>query len=320
MAKPNPKLIKTVVKAGRRGDRLQTVRDRSEDADKRLETVPNSGGEWKPEHVKSIQAMQAVPGWTGETPWKPKHQLEINAAGGIYSRDRRRLQVAGNVFIGAVKEDRNVEVTGDSELKVDGNATFSVKGTNRLRVAGDADWHAHDRMTLGTGEVSRLWKGGILRMIGMEGIICGGAFLKTFTGTSATMAPIASGDVYGGSNRVAGLRTRMHSHMGYRSSEICMWTCGTFIRSCGTLIEPIPGTPAQDPRRNMLKKAGRIGLGLCPVADILFGLLSAPVTIALAIRNFVKRNKKPQPPKGPPRVFNRTALVTNQSRLSDLVM
>jgi len=317
----NPKLVNTVIESGRLGGVGGRTSDRGRQAAERLEYVPNIGGEWYPEAPTSIQALKAIPGWKGGTPWSEKHQLEIIANGGLYSRDRRRLQVAGNIFTATVNGDRNVEVTRDHRLEVEGNATFSVQGADALKVAGDADWHAHDRMTLGAGNLQRRWEGPILRMIGMEGIICGGAFLKTFTGVSTTMAPLASGDVYGGAVRAAGARARMHGTMGYRSSEMCMWNCGVFQRMCATLIEPIVNTPRQDPPRNMLLKAGRIGMGLCPLADILFGLLSAPVTMAMAARNFRKnRGKPPAPPAGPPRVHMRTVGLATQTRASDTIM
>lgn len=316
----NPKHVNTIGSVSRRSAAADAARGKNIGTS----VVPSPAGvEWDgPHHAVALRPIEG--GWggwsdTGTPPWTPGHDLSLVGNGGIYIRERHRQTIAAVLYQSHVAGDRVVEVGGDSVLNVARNATFSTS-TDKLRVEGDAFWRTDDKLTLGRGNVNRRWEGAIMRKIGMEGVIAGGAFLKTFTGMSMTLTPLASGDVYGGAAQAAGVRVRMTAHMGYRSTEMCSWACGVFLRSCQTMIEPIAGSPAADMPRKKLAKAGRIGLGLCPVADILFGLCMMPVSIAMAIRAKVKGIKRPDTPQGQPRTHIRTVGTTAQGRVSDKIM
>lgn len=194
-------------------------------------------------------------------------------------------------------------------------------GRSRLNVAGKAHFHTRERMTMLAGinnRYERVWNGAIMRLAGMEGVICAGFYMRILFPISMTLSAICSGDVYGGSVRASMVRLNM-AGMGYRSVEACAWATGLHHQSTGFTIEPILGTPTQhQPAKNIFRKIGRLMMALCPFLDLavgvfsfLFQLLRAPFDAAMAGYNKLRGiKKKPKPPSGPPRSRIRTAGVT----------
>lgn len=269
----------------------------------------------------TVAKLQDLDRWNGGVPWKKGHELTLRASGGASLRDDRRISVAAGHYTGLVSGNRNAEISGNRKLRSETDLSIQIHETDSLRVEGNADLKAGDRMVIGTGHVTRRWEGAMARFIGMEGVICGGAFLKSYLAGSLTIAPLATGDIYGGGVHAAGVRVNMSAMMGYRSCERVAWQGNTFVRSAGFTLEPIAETRTQEMPKHMAMKAARIGLGLCPFIDILLGVLTLVPNIASSIYGLVKNWKKPPPPpKGPPRVHNRTYGVATMSRASDKIL
>ena len=279
----------------------------------------NGGTPPVPDDGPSLAELLDLESWNGNVPWEPGISLELRASGGAHLRDDRRVSIAGESYDAYVTGDRKVRVANHRDLKVGRNLALDVGGgKDTLKILGDAHIKSKERMMIGKGVVRRNWTGGMTRLIGMEGVICGGAFMKSYVGSSITLTPIATGDVYGGALHGSALRLHMTGKMGYRSAERAAWSGGMFLRSTGMTIEPVVGSPLQDVPRSMAAKAARIGLGLCPLLDITIGILMMPISIAMSIYAVAKNRKKPPPPPaGPPRVHNRTYGVCSQSRASD---
>lgn len=265
-----------------------------------------------------LNELVALEQWNGRVPWTPGHELMLRSSGGAHIRHDRRITVVRDDYRSYVTGNRNAEIAGESRLATDFNMGVRVNQREELTVSGDAEVKALERMTIGVGHIRRNWTGAMTRLIGMEGVICGGGFAKFYVGGSVTMAPLVSGDVYGGGVHASAARIHMSGKMGYRSAERAMWAGGLLLRSSAITVEPLVDTRLQNKPANMAAKAARIGLGVCPVADILIGLATAPFLIAFSIYSIVKNWKKPPaPPKGPPRVHTRTAGVVMQTRASD---
>ena len=161
------------------------------------------------------------------------------------------------------------ESSSSSSGTDDTNASDRLAGTlwgrDKLVVRGEANMSAKDRLTLISGTYQRFWSGGIVKLAGMEGVICGGVFVRVHTGPSATIAVLCSGDVYGGAARASGVRTYVAA-MNYRAAVAAAWACGAYVRSTSFTIEPVLGSPSQDaPTKNLAKKAGKIAHGPVPL-------------------------------------------------------
>ena len=74
-------------------------------------------------------------------------------------------------------------------------------GRDKLDVAEDAVMKFRARTTLMSGTLTRRYLGGFIKAAPMEGVICGGALVRTIGGPSASLSPLSSGDVYGGAAR-----------------------------------------------------------------------------------------------------------------------
>ncbi|MCY4305513.1 MAG: hypothetical protein OXC62_12185 [Aestuariivita sp.] len=330
----SPQNYTDFITIAQRSGRAQQARNRADD--NMIDAVDNVGGAWNPSN--NLAALQPLDhgwgGWSDSTnpPWKPRHELSMIGDGGIYVRDKHRETIAGVMYQSQVEGNRKVEISGDSAVNVTENMTVSVmgvkspgdtggaiKGRETIHVMGGMSWTTGDKILMGTGNVNRRWEGGISRLIGMEGVIAGGAFLKTFTGTSITMTPLASGDVYGGAAQASVARVRVASGTTYRSVELSAWKCGLYLRSCSVVLEPAIGSPAADGARSRAAKMFRLGMGICPAFDIMVGVLMAPVMIAKSIKAMASKKTK-VPPKGTPRLHLRVGAVVNQGRSADKIM
>lgn len=191
-------------------------------------------------------------------------------------------------------------------------------GVDRLTVGGTARFEFNERKTMLTGTVNRLWEGPIVRMVGMDGIICGGVFGRIHAGPSFTFAPLASSDVYGGAAHVSA--ARIHAAMlGYRSADATAWAMLAYIRAAKVTIEPLLGTPSQTtPFRDakLASKLWKLSLALCPFLDILVGLvLLLPMLLWALVKKIYGVTS---PPAGPPRIRNRSAGFTKEVAASVL--
>ena len=257
-----------------------------------------------------LGAVAAAAGAEQQVPWKDGHQLEITGRGGLYNLERRRVTVAAKAYHSRVRKNRNMHVSRDYTSTVDGDATVTIApgnvpvaspGLEKLTVNGAATMEFGERRTILTGTVNRVWTGPIKRMVGMEGVICGGAFARIHAGPAMTVAALMSGDVYGGAARAAGARIHV-AGLGYRSADSASWAMGAYIRSTNFTIEPAIGTVSQTtPASKISEKIGRIAMGLCPFLEIGLGLVMLPIGLVAMLVNKIRR-RTPKPPTGPPRM------------------
>ncbi len=277
---------------------------------------------WPPENLgdlTELEKLRAIERWGDRIPWTPRHELLLRATGGAHLRDDKRVTVASGTYAAFVEGNRRAEISNEKSLEVHFNYMSDIIESDNLTVNGSANVEAHERIIIGGGDVSRTWTGAALRMIGMEGVIAGGLFTKNFLGSNLTVSPLATGDVYGGGLQGAALRVRMAGKFGYQSAERAMFNGGLLNRASTITIEPMVGSPTTSAPRHWLLKLGRIGLGMFPPGDILFGLVvMMPLSAAAAIYGIAKNWKKPPaPPAGPPRVHNRTYGTKVEGRASD---
>ena len=275
-------------------------------------------------------------------PWRSGHSLRITGTGGLYDLERRRISIAPGGYSRQTLGNLTLNVTGNCDLTADGDQTLSIGpqssssdtddtddtndanasdglagtlwGRDKLVVRGQASMRAKDRMTLMSGTYQRFWSGGIVKLAGMEGVICGGVFVRVHTGPSATIAPLCSGDVYGGAARASAVRTYVAA-MNYRAAVGAAWAYGAYVRSTSFTIEPVIGSPSQNtPTKNLAAKAGKIAMAMCPFLDMAVGVMMMPFGLFGLCQAVYKKVKKipPKPPSGPPRVRSRTYVVRKE--------
>ena len=259
-----------------------------------------------------------------EGPWgSTGYELIIMGQGGWRSLERHRNVMALRSWSNYVREHRKVTISGDSHLECTSGSVFvKVKkdvepglddtrepyagtawGRDELVVTGDVEWKCKEKTTLLSGSVERSWTGSVSRMVGMEGIICGGAFARVFAGASSTMSPLASGDVYGGCARVAGARVYLGG-LGYRSADSAIWNIGVYSKSAAIIVEPAVGSPSQNAaKKSMGTKALKLLEAACPLFDIASGLVKLGIAIGAMIA--ARRGWKPKPPNVAPRTRTR---------------
>ncbi len=261
---------------------------------------------------------------SGGVPWLREFQLDIIAVGGLRSRDRRRVTVVPGTYASYARKALKTEVTGDHENRFDHNLASAVAKQDKLVVEGPAEIEIGERITTVTGTVNRVWTGGISRLIGMEGIICGGAYAQILAGLSTTVAGVMSGDIYGGCARVAGFRNYTAA-LGYRSADgPVAWATGAYVRKTAVVLEPIVGSPGREAPDKGAKRIGKlmlkIGGGVCPFVEIGAGLVSLvaliPLLIAAAVMKKMGKTKKP--PQMLPRNRVRTCGVVKEGAAMDI--
>ena len=270
---------------------------------------------------KYLEQIRNIDDWGDTVPWSPGHELSLRANGGAHLRDDTRVTVVEGMYSSFVKDDRTVQITGDRHVEIKDKLLSSIETVDTLTVNGSTKIKAHDRLVIGLGNVDRKWTGPMLRMAGMEGVIAGGIFCKTFAALSITMSPLATGDVYGGALHSAGLRLRIAGKFSYQSAERAANVGGLLVRNNAITLEPIIGTAALNPPRHWGKKLARIGLGLFPPGDILLGVAMLPFAIAMGIYSIAKNwNTPPPPPTGPPRVHNRSYGTKIEARSMEKIL
>ena len=172
-------------------------------------------------------------------------------------------------------KDRTVVVQGMEGLGSDILPDVRF-GRDRLDVAEDAEMKWRSRTTLMSGTLTRRYLGGFIKAAPMEGVICGGALVRTIGGPSANLSGLCSGDVYGGAARVALARTRI-GLLHYRAAVGAAWSSVFYGRVADFVIEPLVSVRQAGPQSNVARKLARLSkiFGvvrmLCPLADIARG-------------------------------------------------
>ncbi len=286
---------------------------------------------WRTGDATTLDALLAMADCSGEelrekgVPWYPHHGLDITGWGGLHSHDAHRVTIAPGGYQSSVFGTRRVVVEDGLSLEVDGDLNESIggdggDGSDTLTVEGNADVAFHHKTTLmNNGTVNRLWRGGIVRYVGMEGVICAGIYTQFLIGGSATMSAVNSGDVYGGCARFSGARVYI-AGINYRSVENVSWASAAYIRNTFVTIEPVIGSPAaRTERYGMLRMAARLAMLTCPFLEIGAGLVMLPVGIALAIAALA-RGTPAKPPSGNPRLRQRNVLMEFRTRGSEMLI
>ena len=249
-------------------------------------------------------------------PWTPGLHMEVRARGALVSRDREvhrsvghggyANQVYGNRHVksgfehSVFSRDRTVVVQGMEGLGSDILPDVRF-GRDKLDVAEDAvmEWKA--RTTLMSGTLTRRYLGGFIKAAPMEGVICGGALVRTIGGPSANLSVLCSGDVYGGAARVALARTRI-GLLHYRAAVGAAWSSVFYGRVADFVIEPLVSVRQTGPTSNVARKLARLAkmFGivrmLCPLADIAAGVLGLVGALGFGLFRLIRNKVKGKPP------------------------
>ena len=284
---------------------------------------------WRPTGTAMLNALlEHVPGETDRRPWQPGVELNVHGQGGLASRDRRRFTIIGHGeyanHVGGCRtlasNRQGIRTTKDLTTRIARGASAtgrSTTGRDSLRVDGDAEITFGGRLVMMSGTLNRQWHGGVMRLASMEGVICGGGFLRLIASPSATLSGLNTGDVYGGCARVAAIRSYL-AVLQYRAAQTATWASAVYNRTATFVVEPVVGTPSANPATNTASKLARLGRTfemarmLCPVLDILVGAATfVPFGLYAIYRLISGVVRKPvaAPLTGPPRIRNQTAAV-----------
>ena len=267
--------------------------------------------------------VQHVPVAKDRRPWQEGHELHMQGLGGLVSKERRHFTILGHgEYSNHIGGCRKL-VANSQSMRTLKHLTVSIaKGDNApdvdapwgrdsLTVDGDAEMTFGSRTLMMSGFVTRNWNGGVMRLASMEGVICGGAFLRLIASPSATMSGLMTGDVYGGCARVAGVRTYL-AVLHYRAAQTAAWASGVYVRKTTFTIEPVINVPTQGrPMSDIGRILARLGKMLsiarmlCPVLDIFLGLVTlVPMGIyaLVALIAGIVKKPNPLPMAGPPRL------------------
>ena len=306
------------------------------------DSTENTPEYWRPEGMPILDGlMKHVPHSTDKRPWQAGHGLHIQGLGGLVSKERRHFTILGHGeysnHIGGcrtlVADSQSIRTNKELSTSIDrGDNAPDVDvswGRDSLTVDGDAEITFGSRLIMMSGFIDRNWNGGVMRLASMEGVICGGAFLRLIASPSATISGLMTGDVYGGCARVAAVRSYL-AVLHYRAAATAVWAVGAYSRNATFVVEPIIGTPAAGaPVSNLMAKLARLNRMLsavrmvCPVLDILVGVVSIIPMGIYALYGLIAgviKKPIPIPPAGPPRVRHRNRGVELETFLSQMVM
>ena len=250
-------------------------------------------------------------------PWTPGLHMEVRARGALVSRDREvhrtvghggyANQVYGNRHVksgfehSVVSKDRTVVVQGMEGLGSDILPDVRF-GRDRLDVVEDAflEWRA--RTTLMSGTLTRRYLGGFIKAAPMEGVICGGALVRTIGGPSANLSPLCTGDVYGGAARAALLARTRISLLHYRAAVGAAWASVFYGRIADFTIVPLVSVRQTGPTSNVARKLARLAKVfnvvrmLCPLADIAAGVVGLVGGLGYGLFKLIRNKVKGKPP------------------------
>ena len=249
-------------------------------------------------------------------PWTPGLHMDVRARGALVSRDRELHrsvghggyvnQVYGNRHVKSGFEhfvcsrDRVVVVQGMEGLGSDTLPDVRF-GRDKLDVAEDAVMKFRARTTLMSGTLTRRYLGGFIKAAPMEGVICGGALVRTIGGPSASLSALSSGDVYGGAARVALARTRI-GLLHYRAAVGAAWSSVFYGRTADFMIEPLVSIKQARPTGRIVSKLARlakvlnVARMLCPLVDIASGLLGLLGGMGYGLFKLIRNKVKGKPP------------------------
>lgn len=303
--------------------------ERSTKAATRGSNADAAAERWRPAGTPMLNALlEHVPGETDRRPWQPGVELNLNGQGGLVSRDRRRFTIVGHgEYANHVGGCRTVAANRQgmrttkqliTRVAPGESATGrNTTGRDSLTVDGDAELTFGGRLVMMSGILNRQWNGGVMRLASMEGVICGGGFLRLIASPSATLSGLNTGDVYGGCARVSAVRSYL-AVLQYRAAQTATWTSAIYNRTATFVVEPVVGTPSANPASNTASKLARLGRTfemarmLCPVLDILVGVVTfVPMGLYAIYKLISSVVRKPvaAPLTGPPRIRTLTAPV-----------
>ena len=181
-------------------------------------------------------------------------------------------------------------------------------GRDSLHVKGDAEIRFNTRTFMVKGTFDRIWRGGVVRLASMEGVIAGGFYTRAVGGPSLALSGMMTSDVYGGAVRAAACRLLM-ARLHYRAAKAAAWACGAYIRRVPFTIEPVIQVPPQRKKtgimgklqrlQNAANKALKVARWVCPAGDILYGLFNILVLLPITTIYYkVTGKKEPEPPPG----------------------
>ena len=297
---------------------------------------------WRPEGTPILNGLvQHVPFSTENRPWQAGHVLQIQGLGGLVSKERRHFTILGHGnysnHIGGcrtlVANSQTIRTTKELTTSVgrgDNAPDVDVSwGRDSLTVDGDAEMTFGSRLVMMSGFINRNWNGGVMRLASMEGVICGGAFVRLIASPSATLSGLMTGDVYGGCARVAAVRTYL-AVLHYRAAATAAWASGVYYRNATFTIEPVIGSPAAGaPVSALVAKLARlarmleVARMLCPVLDIFVGVVMFVPLGIFALYGLIAgviKKPIPIPPAGPPRIRVRNTGLELETFLSSVVM
>ena len=295
---------------------------------------------WRPAGMPMLNALlEHVPGETDRRPWQPGMELNVHGQGGLVSKDRRRFTIIGHGeyanHVGGCRtlaaNKQGIRTTKQLTTRITRGESAtgrSSTGRDSLNVDGDAEVTFGGRLVMMSGILNRQWNGGVMRLASMEGVICGGGFLRLIASPSATISGLNTGDVYGGCARVAVVRSYL-AVLQYRAAQTATWTSAIYNRTATFVVEPVVGSPSANPVSNTASKLARLGRTfamarmLCPVLDILVGVVTfVPFGIYAIYKLISGVVKKPvaAPLTGPPRIRIQTTPVCVSSYQSMVTM
>ena len=216
-------------------------------------------------------------------------------------------------------------------------------GHDRLTVNGDARYKFHSRTLMMSGQVTRTWSGGVMRLASMEGVVCGGVMTRVIAGPSLALSGMRTGDVYGAIARASAVRAHI-AVLQYRAAQSAAWAIGVWVRrTTFTIVPVVPAPPQVKPASNAAaskmgrlmrtaRKAGkavgravRVTRMVCPVVDILLGVLALPFALyglVMLMKSFLSylkglaSTKNVIPPVGPPRLLSSNSAMTAEMYMS----
>ena len=285
---------------------------------------PDAPEPWRSEGKPILNGlMEHVPTATDRRPWQAGHELHIQGLGGLVSKERRRFTILGH-------GEYSNHIGGCRKLVADTQSIRTLKhltvsigkgedppdvdvpwGRDSLTVDNDAEMTFGSRTLMMSGFVTRNWNGGVMRLASMEGVICGGPFIRLIASPSSTLSGLMTGDVYGACARVSAVRTYL-AVLHYRAAAKASWAVGMYVRNATFTIEPVinvptQGLPVSDIGRKLARMAKMLEIArmLCPVLDIFLGLATLiPMGIYALVSLIAGIVKKPNPlpMAGPPRL------------------
>ena len=298
---------------------------------------------WRPEGKTILEGLlEQVPKELARRPWRPGLELHIQGVGGFVGKERRHYTILGHGsytnYIGGCRtlsvENQTLKTSKNLTVTIGGGDPKSmpddiVPGRDVLTVKGDANLTFGGRTVMMSGVMRRDWRSGVMRLASMEGIICGGAFLRLIASPSVTLSALMTGDVYGGCARVSAVRTYL-AVLQYRSARLVGKASLLYVRNASFVIEPVINVKTQEtPKSNLARKLARlskvveVARMVCPVLDILVGLVTlVPIGLIALVGLIQKARGKADPTTmtGPPRLRSLVAAYHGENKTLAMMM